>query len=266
MTAAPADLIAVIESNKREVRKSSGKQIFSEAIKRKIRATADSYFKDIKPAATEAGVKTSAECDEVWQKIRALTHKNAAKTTYLSALDQAKKELIELDGHLALGPTTGSARTLFDSSDNEILSTLQKILPSAAAAYKEALTDLSDNGRHSYRGPATDLRECLRETLDHLAPDEEVTGAPGFKLGKDASGPTMRQKVRYILSNRNKSKAQIAPSEAAVQIVDEIVGTFVRAVYSRSNVSTHTPTKRDEVLRLRHFVRLALMEILEVRT
>lgn len=265
MTAVPADLIAVLEVIKRDLRKSNDKQVHSEKLKGKIRAGVEAYFRTIKPAAAGAGVETSAELDATWKDLQTLTHKNAAKTTYLAVLDKAKRGLITLDGQLTSLPPINESRTLFDASDKEILATLHKILPSAAASYEQALLDLEDGNRHSYRGPATDLRECLREILDHLAPDEDVITSPGYKKQDDCSGPTMKQKVRFILTNRDKSKSQIEPSEAAVRIVDEIIGTFVRAVYTRSNLSTHTPTHRDEVLRLRHFVRLALIEVLEIR-
>jgi hypothetical protein len=58
----------------------------------------------------------------------------------------------------------------------------------------------------SWRGPATDFRESLRETLDHLAPDSAVKAEPGFKLEQNTSGPTMKQKVRFILKKRGVSK------------------------------------------------------------
>jgi hypothetical protein len=56
--------------------------------------------------------------------------------------------------------------------------------------------------RQSWRGPATDLREVL----DHVAPDKEVTVQQGFKLEKNQIGLTMKQKVRFILGKRRVSK------------------------------------------------------------
>ena len=75
----------------------------------------------------------------------------------------------------------------------------------------------------------------------------------------------MKQKVRYVLRRREKSKTSVEASEGAVEAVDAIVGGFVRSVYSRSSVSTHTPTTRDEVIRVRDFVKVALSELLEIR-
>ena len=70
----------------------------------------------------------------------------------------------------------------------------------------------------------------------------------------------MKQKVRFIMRKRGTPRSAAESPEAAAQAVDEIVGTFVRSVYRRSSVSTHTPTDRNEVLRIRDWVRVALCE------
>ena len=108
------------------------------------------------------------------------------------------------------------------------------------------------------------MREALRETLDHLAPDSAVTSQPGFKLEPDAKGPTMRQKVRFILAQRGIAGTFSETSERAAEAVDLAVGAFVRSVYSRSSISTHQPTDRSEVLRVREWVRIVLCELLSV--
>ena len=74
----------------------------------------------------------------------------------------------------------------------------------------------------------------------------------------------MKQKVRYVLRQRSKGRMVIESSEAAVESVEVLMGTFIRSVYTRSGVSTHTPTNRDEVVRVRDFVKLALSELLEI--
>src|SRR5262249_27062872 len=130
--------------------------------------------------------------------------------------------------------------------------------------YEQALRDLMGPERLSWRGPATDLRESLREVLDHLAPDKEVKAQSGFKLEKDQPVPTMKQKVRFLLTRRGHSKSTPETPEVAVQAVEDGVGSFVRSLYTRSSVSTHTPTKRSEVLRIHGYARAALCELLEV--
>ena len=55
-----------------------------------------------------------------------------------------------------------------------ISDTLSAILPATAASYEQCLLDLGGPSRRSYRGVAHEMREVLRETLDHLAPDPDV--------------------------------------------------------------------------------------------
>ena len=92
-----------------------------------------------------------------------------------------------------------------------------------------------------------------------------MTKEPGYKQEPNANGPTMKQKVRYILKLRGQSKSQTGAAESAVDAVEEALGLFVRSVYMRSSVSTHVTTSRDEVLRIRDFVRVVLSELLEIR-
>ena len=69
--------------------------------------------------------------------------------------------------------------------DDQTIKKLEALVPSAALSYKQAVLDLNDDSRVSFRGPALELREALREILDHLAPDDEVTAAPGYVQEKD---------------------------------------------------------------------------------
>lgn len=152
-----------------------------------------------------------------------------------------------------------------EAVDGQIISALDSFLPSAALSYRQASIDLAGGSRLSWRGPATDLREALRETLDHLAPDDEVESQAAYRRDPDTKGPTMKQKVRYLLSKRNLPRSATETSEKAAEAVEDAMGAFVRSVYTRSNLSTHTPTDRREVLRIRDLVRVCLRELLELR-
>jgi len=189
-------------------------------------------------------------------------HSNSG--TYRATLKELDRQLHKAEKQALVAGSSGRV-SHHEPVDQLILTTLAGLLPSAARSYEQALTDLKAPERLSWRGPATDFREALREALDHLAPDDEVIAMPGYKQEKDVDGPTMKQKVRHILRKRGVGKNAMQSQEAATQAVDEIVGTFVRGVYTRSSISTHTPTDRDEILRIRDFVRLALCELLAIR-
>ncbi|MFY2763930.1 hypothetical protein [Arenimonas sp. MALMAid1274] len=198
------------------------------------------------------------------QQLLQLSHKNSATNKYKETLKELKKHLVLLDSRLVSAPVR-SVVSGRQNIDTKIVSTLRALLPSAAMSYEQALIDLSQTERLSWRGPATDLREALRETLDHLAPDGDVIAVQGYKQEKDTHGPTMKQKVRYVLRSRDVARNKSATTEDATSAIDEALGAFVRSVYTRSSVSTHTPTSKDEALRVLDLVRVVLSELLEVR-
>jgi hypothetical protein len=237
------------------------------ALLESARNVVDGYFRDTRLRFDVAGVSADAlsALDAALQSLLEATHSRTPTTKYKSILKTIRSVSIDLEKRLLAAAGARRALSVGDVVDQRIVKTLQTLVPSAALAYEQAMLDLANKGRLSWRGPATDFREALRETLDHLAPDGAVVEQPGYKPEPNTNGPTMKQKVRYVLRQRNKLKAAVESAEAAVESVDGIVGGFVRSVYSRSSVSTHTPTNRDEVIRVREFVKVALCELLEIR-
>jgi hypothetical protein len=148
--------------------------------------------------------------------------------------------------------------------ETQILRTLRELLPTAALSYEQALRDLRDAPRLSYRGTAVELRETLREVLDHLAPDADVKASPGFKPEKHAEGPTMRQKAQFILRARGVPSGSLATSKDAIERVEAATASLARSVYNRGSVSTHVATSREEVLNMKTYVNAVLAELLQV--
>jgi hypothetical protein len=146
--------------------------------------------------------------------------------------------------------------------DEQIIDKLDALVASAALSYKQAVLDLRDDSRVSFRGPALELREAVREILDHLAPDSEVTAAPGYVQEKDRTGPTMKQKVRFIMKKKGKRSSSDAP-EQTVTAFEEAIAGLTRAVYERSSKATHVSGERQTVVQLRRYVVAIFHEILE---
>jgi hypothetical protein len=241
-------------------------QIERADVKNATRDAADFYFRGVRESLVNGGVTDAVlgECDTLAHELLAATHRRAATATYRAKVKALHKLIVEAEKVVLLSTSVSHNAAPSDPTDMRIVETLKALLPSAALSYEQATVDLEEMTRLSWRGPATDLREALRETLDHLAPDKDVTAQPGFKLEAGTSGPTMKQKVRFILKNRGVSKGAMDTPEAVVVAVDEAVGTFVRSVYTRSSISTHTPTNRAEVVRIRDWVRVALCELLAI--
>lgn len=145
--------------------------------------------------------------------------------------------------------------------DDQIVELLGALVPSAALSYKQAVLDLADVARLSFRGPALELREALRETLDFIAPDSEVISSQGYVREKDRTGPTMKQKVRFIMKKRGSQTSSGAP-EQAVTALEESIAALTRDVYARSSKSTHVSGERRTVIQLRRYVVAVLHDIL----
>lgn len=263
-----AEFVLRLEQSRKDLNSVNSPQLNSQKRRNDLRDLVEFYFNTIRPSLIEASEQDPDvnDVDELMQELLVLCHKRGSVKRYQTLLSKARKGLITLDARIVAAPRETNSSIESNGLDALILTTLDQIVPSAALSYRQALADLGAESRFSWRGPATDLREALRETLDYLAPDADVTAMTGYKQVPDTNGPTMKQKVRFILKNRGISKALGAPAETATEAIESAVGSFVRSVYTRSSVSTHTPTDKNEVLRIRDFVRVVLCELLEIQT
>jgi hypothetical protein len=260
--------LATVDRERSELRKVKSPQLHSKTRRDALRAMVEHYFNDIRPRIIGPSEQDEdvADIDDAMQELLQLCHKKGSIRSYSSLLARIRRQLICVDARMVASAALDEEPQLGDAVDMSIVQTLRELVPSAALSYEQALDDLQAESRKSWRGPATDLRECLRETLDRLAPDDDVMAMPGYKQNPDVNGPTMRQKVRYVLKSRGQSKTASESAETATETVDQTVGSFVRSVYTRSSVSTHTPTDRAEVVRIRDYVRVVLCELLEIST
>lgn len=260
------NFVLKLEQARKDLKKVTSLQLNSQKQRNSLRTLVEDYFNTIRPCFMGASEQDQdvVDVDDLMQKLLVLCHKRGSVNRYKTLLAKIRKGLIALDSRLVALPNSDENHHPNNGVDLMIIETLNRIVPSAALSYQQALQDLQADQRLSWRGPATDLREALRETLDHLAPDSDVIGMPGYKQSPDINGPTMKQKVRFIMKSRGITKVLSAPAETATELVESAVGSFVRSVYTRSNVSTHTPTDKAEVIRIRDFVRVVFCELLEV--
>ncbi len=260
MSAAIEAVLDEVDGLRRALKSGPGKQIQADSDCERIRRLCVKYFS---ARAALAETVEAAPADDLFKKLHGMSRGHPSRSKVVDMLTDAKQLLVRLEEGVLVSATAKSADRK-TATDRLIIETLNEVCPSAAASYAQALEDLGADKRLSWRGPATDLRESLRETLDEMAPDDEVLASPGFKLEKDAHRPTMKQKVKYILKKRRLPSGAMAAPETAVQGIEEIVGGLTRSVYTRSNLSTHTPTTKEEVVRLHAWVRLVFCDLLEV--
>lgn len=228
------------------------------------RSIARGYFESVRTElmAVQQRAGLVDEIDFVVQGLLELATAPREKLAYTRHINELHPYLMQAT--IDLMKARGSPRLVLSQTERSILDTLGRMLPPSAAAYEQALRDLAQGGRVSWRGTSTELREVLREVMDQLAPDDQVMASPGFQLERDQRAPTQKQKVRFILRARKRSSAAREVAEATLATVDESVATLARSTYARGSVSTHTATDGSEIRALKRYVDALLGELLEI--
>jgi hypothetical protein len=266
------ELLQKLDSLSKAVKRSKAVNINSRAIKESAVAIGSFYFSNARKEAFEVFGESDLlkEYDSNWQYLIRLAQGNNSKNSYLNIirkLIRAAKEInVGLHSATADIPEGGAERVSYSDAEQILIETLEQILPSASASYQQAIQEMSDQRqRLSYRGTASELREALRETLDHLAPDDDVMGESWFKFENGQKRPTMKQKVKFILLSRGRNKTEREPAENTIGLIEKLYGELTRSVYNRASLSTHVKTTREEVIRLKRYMDALLFDLLEIR-
>jgi hypothetical protein len=227
----------------------------------------DSYFRLQRPQILASGgsqglLKT---VDTGMQTLLRCSQHNTLLSVYKTVLKKLHDALDEVELRLIASRALPEDGDALEAPDAKIETTLKGISATAAASYRQACLDLRDEERASWRGTAVELREALRETLDKLAPDQSVMAQKGYQPERQNSQlPSTKQKVRYILSQRDLTASAKEATERAGETIDTAVGNFVRSVQNAASAGTHTPMRRQDVKRIKEYVDLTLRDLLEI--
>jgi hypothetical protein len=229
-----------------------------------VRPMVQSYFEFVRPELEGSVCRDGlvADLDGLMQEMIDLSTVQREKSLYEPPIGKLRPLVLEATVHLM--KARGVPRLLLSQTEREILRTLEKMLPGSAKSYEQALRDIAQGGRVSWRGTAAELRDVLREVMDHLAPDAQVRSTPGFVLEPDQRGPTQKQKVRFILKARRTVSAAIDTAQGTLQTVDDSVAALARMTYTRGSASAHTSPMTTEIRNLKRYVDALLAELLEI--
>ena len=265
-----SDLLVQVKVLDSSLQKNRAVNVNDKELKEKFILTASRYFSETRPhiVAMLGESEQILSHDQKWQELIRLAHGNNPKKSYFSKIKSIKKELTEFNvaclSFTAQKGIDGSSLSDLTPPEELILNTLEKVVPSAAASYRQGILDLRGTERLSYRGTAAEFREALRETLDHLAPDSDVKSQPGFKLEKDTTGPTMKQKVVFILRSRGKKKLQQDSIKKSMDVIESFTGALTRTIYDRASLATHLETSRTEVQQIKRYTDTIFFDLLEI--
>jgi Predicted pPIWI-associating nuclease len=261
-----------VESLRRKIQAHKAVTVGRQATRDDAKATVQTYFRETRKDLLALGFSDSelSTLDARMQELLQLSNGVSQKTAYSAALRDTRQLLgqIEMSRELRIGVTahSSSATTSTEAPSNverAILDTLEKLEPGAARGYEQAMRDLNDPDRVSFRGVAAELREVVREVLDRLAPDEDLEAA-GIKREKGRTDFTQKQKVRHILRARGVTENARKPAEQSVELIEEMTASLARSVYVRGSVSTHVSSPRTEVRQLKLYVDSILGELLAI--
>jgi hypothetical protein len=153
------------------------------------------------------------------------------------------------------------ARGPLSAREAAILARLRRQSAPLADSMEQALRDMNDQGRLSYVGPAGEVREVMRATVQMLAPDEEIERQPWYVgiIQGDKRNPSQAERTRYAVQQRRGSKDQVQDVDA---LIDELVGQVGRRTYQVGSGKFHAGTDQAAVWKLTGWVWAMLDEVL----
>lgn len=256
-----------LESLNAAIKRVEGQLAGSTGFRDEAKDAVQFYFRQVRPQLTALAIDGGQidTLDGINQHMLELTARPNRKSTYRSRIRelQGLRGRIETAIEIRCSSSQQSAPQLTTATEASILGTVDQLVPTTALSYKQVLLDLGDRHRTSYRGTASELREVLRELLDHLAPDTDVLKS-GVKLEQDQRRPSMKQKAAFILKNRGVGDTARKTSAHSIEAIENSVGLLARSVYDRGSLSTHVATTRREVLTLKGYADAVLADLLQI--
>ena len=131
------------------IRKNKAINVNSAQIKQNAIETGSFYFKsariDVVNMLGESDPLRSY--DDLWHHLIRLAHGNSPKQTYLKVIKKLKKITKELNiaSHSVISETLGlnSGSISYSDAEEILIVTLEHLIPSAAASYKQGIQDLN---------------------------------------------------------------------------------------------------------------------------
>ncbi len=153
------------------------------------------------------------------------------------------------------------AETPVSQHQADILARLRRHSSALADSMVQALRDISDQTRLTYMGPAGEVREVMRATIQLFSPDEQVRKQLWFK-GYEHDGrikPTQAERIRYAVQQRGGNKDQVIRAD---HVIDSLLGEIGRETYKVGSKALHAGVVRRDVRRLAEWVFVVLGEVL----
>ncbi|HZR73097.1 hypothetical protein [Bradyrhizobium sp.] len=249
------------------INRNSSVHVNSQELRNETRAIAQLYFRGMRHTLQQLALAEFAEPLSMhFEALITLSEGRNVTSSYKKHVKAIRRLIPKITSRIEI--QAGGPRNAVSSSENDqkILATLLDLVPSAALSYEQALMDMAQADRVSWRGAAHELREALREVLDRFASPADMEKA-GVRKEKNKRGDeiyTMKQKVRFILKNREYNETESAVPENAVNLVEEVIASMTRSTYDRGSLSAHQERGKKECQQVKRYVDVMLHELLEL--
>lgn len=266
----PSDFITVLERLRARLNARHNRQIAGPAERKNLQAVVGAWFSEYRPAFVEIVGEENyiLSMDEEMHTLLKLAVESSARRTVLrcigSSMDHFKQNLLlpVSRAYWSRAPERSPA-----GRDEHVLRRLQQLDPELAESYEQAVIDIEDPHRISYRGPAAELREVLTGVLHKLAPNADVQATEWYRAARRSGErteptPTRAERTKYILRNRKTGSAVTESAESYTTVVEQRLGDVVSATYRRGSAATHGGTERSELLNLLPYMNALLGELL----
>jgi hypothetical protein len=247
--------------------KVSSVHVNSQTLRAETRAVSQLYFRGLRHTLQQLSLTELAEQLSIpFEALITLSEGRNNTSSYKKHATAIRRLIPKVTSQIEIQGGGSQSSVSSSENDQKILSTLIGLVPSAALSYEQALKDMGDAGRVSFRGPAHELREALREVLDRFASHEDMEKA-GVKKEKNNRGDdiyTMKQKVRFIFKSRERNTTESAVPENAVNMVEEVIASMTRSTYDRGSLSAHQDRGNKACEQLKRYVDVVLHDLLEL--
>jgi hypothetical protein len=266
----PSEFVDVLRRVLARLKGPKKSRIISVGERRGLRSVVAAWFSEYRDGFAQAFGEEERilRMDGMMQAVLKLASKESARVTIVRMISKSLDYFTEnLLVALSRAYWSRAPERTPAGRDGETGKRLKQLDPDLADGYEQAVIDIEEIDRLSYRGPAAELREVLTGVLHQLAPNEEVEKTDWYKEARKSGArreptPTRAERTKFILRSRGKGSAVTESDESFMTSVEERLASVVNAAYKRGSAATHGGTERDELLNLLPYVNALLRELL----
>ena len=266
----PSEFIDVLERLRTRLQRRRSRTISHAGERKNVRSVVGAWFSQYRPSAVRIVGEDQQvlSMDEEMQRLLKLASADSSRAAVIrscaSATNHMRRNLLVplSRAYWSQAPERSPA-----GRDDEVAVRLEELDGDLAESYEQAVIDVEDENRLSYRGPAAELREVLTGVLHRLAPNAEVEATDWYRESRRSgsrteAAPTRAERTKFILRSRAKGSAVTEAAESYMVSVEERLSSVINATYKRGSAATHGGTEREELVKLLPYINALLKELL----